>query len=177
MISVVEADKIISENLISLDTERIPSLEANGRILKEAISADRDFPPFDRVMMDGIAIRLSDWQAGQRKFRIQATQLAGVAAAPLMEGAYAIEIMTGAVCPPGADCIIRVEDLDIQEEAGHRYAYIRAIDLKPGQNIHQKGLDRRAGEILLSAGIRLGLAELAVAVSVGKTELLVTRIP
>ncbi|MEM9984847.1 MAG: molybdopterin molybdenumtransferase MoeA, partial [Bacteroidota bacterium] len=112
MISVSEATQLILSTLKSFETERVTLEEANGRILRENVSADRDFPPYDRVTMDGIAIHHAAWAAGQRTFGIQGKQTAGQPAMTLDAADLAIEIMTGAMLPKGTDTVIRYEDLE-----------------------------------------------------------------
>ena len=67
MISVEEAKEIILQNTLDFGTENIPFMESVGRILKEDILADRDFPPFNRVSMDGIAINYLHFENGKRR--------------------------------------------------------------------------------------------------------------
>ena len=73
MLSVQEAENIVLQHKITLDTapseflrEGVLLMKSLGRILAEDLTADRDFPPFDRVTMDGIAIRFQDFKNGQR---------------------------------------------------------------------------------------------------------------
>ncbi|MCU0446731.1 MAG: molybdopterin molybdotransferase MoeA [Microscillaceae bacterium] len=177
MLTVEEAEKIIAENLIELNTESLPTLQAWGRVLAEEVRADRDFPPFDRATMDGIAILHSSWAAGQRKFEIQGTQFAGMPPFKLTNPQNAIEIMTGAVCPQGADTIIRFEDLEFVQEGNTRWANVKLNDLEPRQNLHLQGIDKPKGDLMMPVGTLLGSPEIAVAASVGKTHLIVSQPP
>jgi len=77
MISVTEAEQIILSCRRDYGTERVPFQSALGRVLAQEICTDRDLPPYDRITMDGIAIRWADYAAGQRFFQITATQAAG----------------------------------------------------------------------------------------------------
>lgn len=177
MISVVEAEQIILENTISLDIENCPTTQAMGRVLREDIVADRDFPPFDRVTMDGIAINYEYWRKGQTRFLIEGVQTAGSPPLHLSNPTSALEIMTGAMLPTGCDTIIPVEQIAFTDEGSQRFTTITATELKKGQNVHAQGEDRTQGSLLVPANTLLGQAEIAVAVSVGKSELLVTRKP
>ena len=99
------------------------------------LRADRDFPPFDRVAMDGIAVAHAAWAGGQSSFVLAHTQYAGAPAHPLLDPATAAEVMTGAVLPPGTDTVIRYEDLDLS--AGR--ASIRIPPpAGPGQHVHPR---------------------------------------
>ena len=102
-----QAERLILELRGTGPTQRCPLMEAAGRVLRGDIVADRDFPPFYRVMMDGLAVRFADLADGRRSFRIAGTAAAGRprTALPDDRGA-ALEVMTGAVLPVGADCIL-----------------------------------------------------------------------
>ena len=113
--------------------------------------------------MDGIAIASEAWRAGQRRFRIAGTQAAGARPQPLPADAC-LEVMTGAVLPPGSDCVIPVERLAVADG----WAEIEAdYAVEPFGNVHTRGLDCREGDLLLARGTRLGPPELAVLASAG----------
>lgn len=178
MISVAEATRLVQATASPLPAETVLLTEATGRVLRQPVYADRDFPPFDRVTMDGIALRHAATAAGQTRFVLERTQFAGQPPAPLQDPAAAVEIMTGAVLPPGTDAVVRYEDLLIEDGPdGRRVATVRVPPPQPGHNVHRRGSDRPAGDLLLPAGTVLGPAEIAVAATVGAATLLVTRRP
>ena len=88
-------------------------MDAIGRVLKEDIFADRDFPPFNRVAMDGIAINHRYFEYGVRDFKIEGIQPAGSPEKKMENAAYCYEVMTGAVLPENTDTVIRYEDVQI----------------------------------------------------------------
>lgn len=161
MISVKEAEQIILSHAFIPKEEIIPLDKAPGRTLFKPVLSDTDLPPFNRVMMDGIAIRFADWENGQRSFPIQGIQQAGEPAKLLTAGC-ALEIMTGAVCPQNADTIVPYEELKLSE-----VAIILSEQLKYGQNIHRKGSDKKAGDILIQEGAKLNAAQLSIAAAAG----------
>lgn len=165
MISVKEALKIVTENAFIPNISQVPLLESLGLILAEDITADRDFPPFDRVAMDGIAINQK-----AENFKVEATQYAGEAQKFLQNPQNCMEVMTGAVLPLGCDTVIRYEDIEIQEVDGEKNAKITIPlnEISEGQNIHRKGVDRKAGDVLLQKGLKISSPEIAVMASVGK---------
>lgn len=165
MISVKEAQKIVTENAFIPHISEVSLLESLGKVLAENIFADRDFPPFDRVAMDGIAI---SQQA--EIFNIESTQYAGEAQKKLQSSENCMEVMTGAVLPLGCDTVVRYEDVDIQELDGVKVAKIRIplIEILQGQNIHRRGADRKVGDMLLQKGLKISPPEIAVMASVGK---------
>ena len=77
MITVEEAEKIILAQATDYGAEIVPFDLALGRVLAENIKADRDLPPFNRVVMDGVAINFEAIENGVSTFRIKATQAAG----------------------------------------------------------------------------------------------------
>ena len=154
-------------------TQNVKLQKSIRRILAEDIVADRDFPPFDRVTMDGIAINFSSFQKGQRSFFIENIQAAGQPPLILTDKSHCIEIMTGAVMPSGCDTVVRYEDLKI--ENGFAQIQIENIDFQ--QNTHKKGSDRKAGNVLIQKGTRLSAAEIGTAATVGKSILQVYTLP
>lgn len=171
MISVAESESIILSHVFTPEWESRPLSGSLGGILGEDLVADRDFPPFDRVTMDGVAIRYEAWQKGRRKFAIQGIQAAGVPRQALSDAAGCIEVMTGAMLPEGADTVIQYEHLHLDAGA----ADILENDIRHRQNIHFQGMDRRAGDILAHRGCRISPAEIAVAATVGKSSLKTAR--
>ncbi|MEN7547045.1 molybdopterin molybdotransferase MoeA [Rapidithrix thailandica] len=177
MISVQEAIQQIQQQTIQLPIIEVDLEDAIGYILQEEIRADRDFPPFNRVTMDGIAIKFSDFEKGVRTFAIQGIQLAGEPQKSLEGQQTCLEIMTGAVLSEGADTVIRYEDVTISEKEGQRFASISSENYSRGQNIHKRATDRKSEDLLVSPGIRISPAEVAVAASVGKKRLQVNALP
>jgi molybdopterin molybdotransferase len=175
MLTVAEADKVLGEHTFALTIETIAIANAPGRVLAETIMADRDFPPFDRVAMDGVAIRFSTLAEGQTAFTILATQRAGEPSQPLPDPSGCVEVMTGAVLPTGADTVIRYEDLSISD--GTATLTVPPAEVKRGQSVHRQGTDRRTFDVVLPAGVRLRPVDLAVVASVGQTTLAVRKRP
>ena len=145
MISVEEALKIILKNTQDFGVEEIPFLESVGRTLKEDILADRDFPPFNRVSMDGIAINQEYFKEGIRDFKIEGVQAAGAEQKTMKVASNCMEVMTGAVLPENTDTVIRYEDIVIE----NGIATIQIDSITGNQNVHQKGKDRSQGDLLI----------------------------
>ena len=174
MVSVQEVDKIIAENIRKFPAIEIPLEEASGAILREDIKADRDLPPFHKALMDGIAVKYSSWKAGGRSFRIEGTQAAGVDALTLKKENECTEIMTGAVLSKGADCIVPIEYVRIEENM----ADIRdEIKLKRMMNVRTRGSDHKEGDLLVKAGCILRPPQIAAAAAVGKAKVKVSYRP
>ncbi len=173
MISKEQALQIILNTSQNFGVETIPFLESVGRILKEEVKADRDFPPFNRVAMDGIAINYSQFEKGQRSFLIEGIQAAGSEQMRLNNPENCIEVMTGAVLPSATSAVIRYED--IQLESG--IATIVVDALNDGQNIHEKGKDGTEDAVLIHKNTKISAAEIGVLATVGKPMVKVAKTP
>lgn len=173
MISVEEAKNIILNATQNFGVEEIPFIKSVGRILKEDIVADRDFPPFNRVSMDGIAIDFNVFQNAQRAFKIEAIQPAGSPQIKLQNKENCLEVMTGAVLPNNTNVVIRYEDVVIKNGV----ASIQVNEVKELQNIHQKGKDRKSGDVLINKNKIISAAEIGVLATVGKSTIKVAKLP
>lgn len=171
--TVKDALNIILNSSENFGTEEVDFIDAVGRVLKEDIVADRDFPPFNRVSMDGIAISYDAFENGQRKFQIEGVQAAGSPQLTLKNKLNCIESMTGAMLPNGCDVVIQYELLDIE----NGIATVNLETVKSFQNIHKKGLDRTVGDILVKKDTLISPAEIGVLATVGKSIVIVAKQP
>lgn len=173
-VDVAKAVSLIEQHMPHYRSERVELENAQGAILRQRVTAERDQPPFDRVTMDGIAIKYSALDSGNRTFLVSGIQAAGAAAMELGDPSNCIEIMTGAVLPIGADTVVPVER--IRREADRAIVeaeYVPAI----GQFIHRRASDHPAGKPLLEPGIVIGAPEMAVLTIAGDATVEVARWP
>jgi molybdopterin molybdotransferase len=196
LITPAEAERLILASVPTLPAEDCPLASAHGRILRAPICADRDFPPFDRVTMDGFALSHSAIAAGRRTFRVQGFQPAGTISLTLESDETCIEIATGAVLPNGCDCVIPYEDTDrsanspassstpgaspssvLGSTVTITISDATAAALAPGQSIHRRGSDSATGTELIATGTRLTGREIAVAAACGAATVRVSLIP
>ncbi|MCU0393940.1 MAG: molybdopterin molybdotransferase MoeA [Thermoflexibacter sp.] len=177
MISLQEATQIIQNHLFLSKPVEVKLMKTLGRVLREEIRADRDLPPYDRVTMDGIAIDYQSFAEGQKTFFMEKTQFAGMLPTHLSSPQYCIEVMTGAVLPVGTDTVIRYEDLEKEEKGEQTYFTLKINEIRQGQNIHKQGSDSKQEDVLVSAGVKISPAEIAVASAVGKSSLWVSQKP
>ncbi|HUM48030.1 MAG TPA: molybdopterin molybdotransferase MoeA [Chitinophagales bacterium] len=173
MITVAAAEEIILSHTRDFGNEKLSFTQSGGRVLAEDIPADRDLPPYDRVTMDGIAIRYAALERGIRSFNITAIQAAGDDPPEIHSDSECIEIMTGAALPSSVDTVIRYEDLEIQN--GVATLLVNAVTLS--QNIHFKGKDKKQGDIVCKANQFITPAVINMAAATGRTELLVKKLP
>lgn len=173
-LSVREADETIRDAITPAGAVRVPLARAAGEILRESILADRPFPPYDRVCMDGIALAYRTWSDGGRVFPIRGMQRAGEPARVLDDPASCFEVMTGAVLPEGCDCVIPVEQIVLESGSARVNAEITPERL---QFIHRCGSDVSAGAVLVEEGRTLRAPQIALAAAVGQAEVLVSMRP
>ena len=173
MISVEEAKNIVLNSAQNFSVEEIPFIKSVGRVLNEEIRADRDFPPFNRVSMDGIVIDYASFKNGQRVFKIEGIQAAGSKQLTLVNSVNCIEVMTGAVLPNNANTVIRYEDVSID----NGIATINIDAINNGQNIHIKGKDGKKGDLLIEENVEISAAEIGVLATVGKSLVKVVKQP
>lgn len=164
MLSVAAAEKLIRDHLPMGPVERISTLESAGRILRVSVTAERAFPPFDRVMMDGIAMSRQAWEEGRRVFEVVGMAPAGAPRMSLEDPYRVIEVMTGAVLPKGTDLVIPVEQL---RRKGDGVEVVAGFEPPEGGFVHRAGSDAETGAGMLASGRRLDARAMGVAVSCG----------
>lgn len=174
-VSLEEAVARMTSPLSPLGTESLPLGRALGRILAADASAPLDQPPFDRSPLDGYALRSPDLAGATRDhpavLEVVDTVYAGDQARIPVKPGQAVRIMTGAMLPPGCDCVVPQEDTD----RGNPVSVFAS--LKPFQNYVYQGEDYRKGTLLLGKGTRLDAAALGVLASAGLTEAEMYRRP
>lgn len=174
MLDPATADKLIASHLTCLPIESLPLAQCAGAVLRENIYAERDQPPFDRVMMDGVALASSAAAEGMRRFRLQGMQAAGDAPLTLSSPAHCIEVMTGAMLPAGCDSVVPVEQT---QQADGQVQLAEAARPSAWACIARRGSDREQGALLLAAGSVLHAPEVAIAASAGMARIRVSSQP
>ncbi len=148
------------------NAESVPLRDACGRVLASAVLADREQPPFDRSTRDGYACRAAELNAGL--LRVAGLVRAGEMWQGELAANNAIEIMTGAPVPAGADCVVMLEHVETTE---NHIALTSGRKLLPGENVVPTGSEAKRGASVLAAGTWLGAQHLAVAAFCGQTHL------
>ena len=173
-IDVETAVRLIAAHMPAYPSEPVALASAYGAILRQQIVAERDQPPFDRVTMDGIAIRSAALSAGTRSFHVNGTQGAGVAALSINDDKNCVEIMTGAMLPDDADTVVPVERID---HNGNNRTLESGYQPNSGQFVHRRGSDLKAGQPLLEPGTLIGVPEIAVLTIAGSANVEVAQWP
>jgi molybdopterin molybdotransferase len=169
-LSVEEARARMLAHTVVRPAEKV-TLDADGRVLAETVTALRDQPPFDASAMDGWAVRRADVESGGTLV-IAGESAAGRGHSEPLRPGEAVRIFTGAPVPAGADWVV------IQENARSDGRHMTTGPIgDSGANIRPRGGDFRAGTVLLDAGVRLDPWRLSLAAAAGRGELSVARRP
>ncbi len=173
LLPVDEAVARVLEGVEATGMEWIQLAAGLGRVLAAPLAAGRDQPPRDVSAMDGYAVRSGDVAALPAELSVIGTAPAGHPFAGKVGTGEAVRIFTGAVLPEGADAILLQED--VLSAGDGRIAAREAV--RAGQHIRRRGLDFEAGAVLLPAGTRLGMRQLALAAALDHPRLPVRRKP
>jgi molybdopterin molybdotransferase len=175
MLSYEEARRKVIEQVGKMRGPRVTASvsvwDALGLVLAQEVKTDREYPPFDRSTRDGYAVRAVEVAPGTELQCLGEIKAGHVVAKPLAVGTC-VQIMTGAAVPPGADAVVMIEHT---QREGDVVRFERIA--REGQNIVRRGTEAAAGQTLLTAGMRLGFAELALAAQVGAVQLQCAKRP
>lgn len=161
-----------------LTAGRVPLGEAAGRVLAEEVTSRVDVPPFDRAMMDGFALRAAD-ALGASPYNRLGLEVVGesMPGRPFdrtLETGRAVRIMTGAPMPEGADAVLPVEVVEVEDD-GRRI--LAQGDVAPGKHVGRVGEDVARGAVVLPAGRVLRPQDIGVLASIGLGDVRVVRRP
>lgn len=174
LITVSEAAAILDRAAVSPRVQVVPLALAVGRRLAEQVVADRDYPPFDKSLMDGFAVRLGE-PAGE--FEIVGEVLAGSTwSGPPLAGRQVVAIMTGAPLPPAAQGQIGIVPVEQSQRIGERAVRLSEA-AQADRYISRTGSDCLAESVLLRPGTLLGAQHLGALASVGKASVRVFAPP
>ncbi len=163
LLNIADARERVLDAATPLAAQDVPIDEALGRVLAEDLRAAHDVPGFRNSAMDGFAVRSG---AAGRELRVIGESRAGRPAGIALGDGEAIRISTGAMAPDGADAVLQQE---LVEDHDGRITLLDEVT--PGRNLREPGEDLRSGDQVLSAGVRLGPAELGIAVNAGRASL------
>ena len=177
MLRIEDALQIILEKTPLLGEEEIALTDAVGRLLRCDAVSDLDLPPFDRARMDGYALKATDAASASEtnpaRLREIGEAAAGYAFEGKVESGQAVRIMTGAPVPAGADAVQQIEVIQV---SGDGWIEVQKA-VQPGQFITPRGIEARAGDVMVKAGERITPAVAAVLASFGYAQLTVSPRP
>lgn len=166
-ITPAEALGIILEHTPVLGSETLGVTEAPGRVLVEPVVAGRPLPPVDNSAMDGYAVRAADLATASAEHPVSLTLAFGISAGDdptrAVAAGEAARILTGAALPPGADAVVRQEDVELFAE---RVAV--RVAPPPGDYVRRMGEDVQVGEQVICAGTRVSPGHLGLLTSLGR---------
>lgn len=169
MIPFEKAYEIVMSSARETGTESIGFSESLNRILAENVTSDIDLPPFNKSTVDGFACRKQDLD---NDLEIIETIPAGILPLTNIIEGQCSRIMTGAIIPEGADCVIMVEETGLLPSGK-----IRFLGEYSKPNIALRAEDVKKGEIVLEPGRLIGPQDIAVFATVGHTVVEVSRMP
>ncbi len=174
MIPVDQALRIVLDQVSSLPAEQVPLEAALGRVLAADVASDVDMPPFDRSAMDGYALRAEDSSSIPCLLQVVGQVRAGQVSEHPVGPGQAVQIMTGAPVPAGANAVQQVEKTR-SLEGGRRVEVVSPVEA--GTNIAPCGSEVRAGDVVLSRGTPVTPAVMAVLAAVGAARVTVSCRP
>lgn len=164
LLPVDDARERMLAEIAPLPAESVPLGESLGRVLAQDVAAQRDQPPFPASAMDGWAVRGADTPGA---LRIVGESAAGHGYEGVVGAGEAVRIFTGAAVPEGCDAIV------IQEDARREGEAVSVPQTEPGHYVRPASGDFRAGQALLTAGVRIDPWRLSLAASAGRAALTV----
>jgi molybdopterin molybdotransferase len=173
---VAEAVARVAGSVEAVDAESVPLRESLGRVLAEDVRSPAPLPRWANSSMDGYAVRIADVVGASREkprlLDVIGGARAGGVIGPAVGEGHAVRIMTGAPMPPGAECVVRVEDTD-----GGEQRVVVFSDRDAGQNVRPAGQDVAEGAVAVAAGTRIRAPHLALLAAVGRAMVPVRRRP
>jgi molybdopterin molybdotransferase len=172
LLPIADMERLIAERVHPVtESETVPLSAARGRVVALDVAAPLDLPPFDNSAVDGYAVRHRDLDGkGETRLRVAGRLTAGSASSGPVGAGEAVRIFTGAPMPEGADTVFMQEDVQAEGDK-----VVVPPGLKPGANRRLAGEDIRKGSIVLPAGRRLAVQDVALAAAVGLTAVTVRR--
>ncbi len=173
MLTYEEALRAILAQVPEPKVVRVPLRNSLGRVLAHPVLADLDLPPFKKSFMDGYAVRSQDAATAPVKLEVIGVVAAGRPSQPQVEAGQAVQIMTGAAVPPGADAVQMIE----KTRPGGAETVELLEPVTEGENVAVQGNEVRQGETVLGSGRVLGAAEMGVLATFGRKEVEVYAAP
>jgi len=175
-LAAAEALALILGETAPLAPESVDVRAAQGRVLAEAVVATRRIPPADNSAMDGYAVRRADLAAASRErpvaLRVAFEIAAGAAPQQSLHAGEAARIFTGAAIPPGADAVVRQEDVEREGES------VRIpLEPRPRENVRDAGEDIEPGQLVLEPGTAIGPAHAGMLAALGRSVVAVHQRP
>jgi molybdopterin molybdotransferase len=165
MISVDEALALVRDRTESLPSQSFPLASALGLQLDEDVASQVDSPPFEKSMVDGYAIRLSD---DSPTLHVTEMVTAGQVPQGRLERGKTIQVMTGAPVPEGTQAVVKWEDC---RRLGEHSIANPSAGVADGHCVLPRGSSFRAGQVVLQAGKHIGPLDVALLAEIGQASI------
>jgi molybdopterin molybdotransferase len=176
LIPIEEAMRIIIEEAEVLEMEDTDLMSSLNKVLAQDIYSNDNLPPFNKSAMDGFAVRSEDLaevsKANALKLRVKKIIKAGDSGDAVLKQGEAFKIMTGAAVPECADAVIKIEDVEADDQS-----VSISKPVKKGQNILRAGEEIKAGDLALPKGKTIRPAEIGLLASLGYTMVKTIKAP
>lgn len=169
MIELSDAQKAVLDTIDVMTPVDSPIGECDGLVTATSLSSKEEIPPFDNTAVDGFALNSSSIEHGNREFEILGTIAAGDPGNLEIADTTTARIMTGAPMPPGADCVLMVEDSEIVQRGEKSYLAFSKLPAK-FENVRNAGSDIKTGQHLFDQHTKLSAGHLGVLASLGMYE-------
>ncbi|MCA9084875.1 MAG: molybdopterin molybdotransferase MoeA [Planctomycetaceae bacterium] len=177
MLSVEQATGLVESHVQALAQMDVSLAEAFGRIVAMDLQVPFPSPRFDKSMMDGFGVRCRDFvDHSQRRLPVVRTITAGMTSSKPVSDEAAVRIMTGAVVPPGIDCVVPIEHVAF-DESDPGEVTVSSDKVRSEGNILRKGSLAEPGDVLLFSGTEIGPQHIAVLAEFGFDPIPVFRRP
>lgn len=163
---LADAWAVLAANAEPLLVESVSLDRAEGRVLAHDVCCKGDFPPFDKAMLDGFAVRAADCTTPGTVLRLIGIAAAGHTDFAALGPNQAARINTGAPMPRDSDAVVRIEDAIVSQD-GTRVTLAKPV--RTGTHVSPRGSAQRAGDVAVAAPTRIGPAQNAAIAAAGHT--------
>lgn len=174
MLALVVVQRLVCDDLVPLPSVELPVADALGCVASRELVARELVPGFSNSTMDGFALRSSDTSSGSARLKVVDTVLAGDVARVAVDEGQAMQVMTGAPLPDGADCVCMIEETTVDVDGGY-VVISRAIGVN--EFVRHPGDDVAVGQLLIATGEKVTATMVGVARGQGVSALHVHRRP
>ena len=172
LLSPAEAARIIIDAVRPLPSETVALAEAQDRVLVQDVTSPIDIPPWDNSAMDGYATLAIDVETGS-ELAVGEIIPAGARGTTTVERGTCARIFTGAPLPPGADTVVRQEDIETLPDR-----HIKIVNTRDrGRNVRPRGEDFKVGDLIAPHGHELRAGTLGLLASVAHAQVNVHQRP
>ncbi len=177
-ITIEKALSHVYKNTKKTSLKILPIESVLGMVLSQDIIASHNLPPYDNSAMDGYAVKLED---SGKCVKVNHTIFAGDNSSEELKSGYGIKIMTGAKIPTGCECIVPIEDVNLNNNSestqGSEVSITLPANLQKNRHIRFLGEDIKSDTLLLKSGEKLCAHHITLLASQGISHIKVYKKP